>query len=83
VKARRRRRRIGYRSIGDSPTYVLAPDGAFSSSVAPGWQLRGGARIVSDPARGAGLALPAGASVVSPAVCIDLSEGLRQVALEA
>lgn len=62
-----------YRSIGDSRTYVLAPDGAFAGGVAPGWQLRNGARIVSDPARGPGLALPAGASVVSPAMCVDLN----------
>lgn len=62
-----------YKAIGDSRTYVLAPSGAFTGNVATGWQLRGGARLVSDAARGPGLALPAGASVVSPAMCADLN----------
>jgi hypothetical protein len=38
----------------------------------PGWQLRGGARFATDAARGAGLALPAGASAISPGMCVDL-----------
>lgn len=49
-----------YRSIGDSRTYVLAPAGSFTGATAPGWQFRGGARIVNDAARGPALALPAG-----------------------
>jgi hypothetical protein len=61
-----------YITIGDLRTYVLAPNGAFADGDAPGWQLRNGARLASDLTRGAGLALPAGASVVSPAMCVDL-----------
>ena len=61
-----------YRSIGDSRMYVLAPSGAFANGVAPGWQLRNGARLATDAARGPGLVLPAGASAISPATCVDL-----------
>ncbi|MGH2796358.1 MAG: hypothetical protein ACRDM0_01490 [Thermoleophilaceae bacterium] len=61
-----------YRNIGDSRTYALAPSGDFANSVAPGWQLHDGARIATDTARGPGLVLPAGASAVSPATCVDL-----------
>jgi hypothetical protein len=61
-----------YRAIGDARTYVLAPDGAFTGGVAKGWQLSGGARLASDSARGVGLALPAGASAISPGMCVDL-----------
>jgi hypothetical protein len=61
-----------YKAIGDSRTYVLAPHGAFTGAVAPGWQLRNGARFVGDGARGVGLALPPGASAISPGMCVDL-----------
>ncbi len=61
-----------YRAIGDSRNYVLAPHGSFTNGVAPGYQLRNGAKLASDTARGVGLALPAGASVVTPGFCVDL-----------
>jgi len=61
-----------YEELGDLRTYVLAPHGAFTGGVAPGWQLRDGARLAADKARGEGLALPAGASAISPAMCVDL-----------
>jgi hypothetical protein len=60
-----------YVGIGDRRTYVLAPGGSFSSSTA-GWQLKDGARLVSDAARGTALGLPAGASAISPGMCVDL-----------
>ncbi len=60
-----------YKAIGDARMYVLAPAGSFTGNSA-GWQLRGGARIATDAARGAGLALPAGASAISPGMCVDL-----------
>jgi hypothetical protein len=62
-----------YTDIGDFGTYVLAPHGSFTDGVAPGWQLRGGASFVDDPARGTSLNLPAGASVISPGMCVDLN----------
>jgi len=61
-----------YLSLGDLRTYVLAPNGSFTGSVAPGWQLQGGARLAPDSVRGVGLALPAGASAISPGMCVDL-----------
>jgi hypothetical protein len=61
-----------YRSLGDSRTYVLAPSGSFTGGGAPGWQLAGGAHFTSDSARGTSLALPAGASAITPGFCVDL-----------
>jgi hypothetical protein len=60
----------------DSSWYELAPGGDFESS---SWQLSGGAQRVSgsDPFAATGargdwsLSLPAGASAVSPATCVD------------
>jgi hypothetical protein len=60
-----------YTAIGDFRTYVLAPAGTFDAG-SEGWQLRNGARLVADATRGTSLALPAGASAISPAACIDL-----------
>lgn len=61
-----------YTALGDFRSYVIAPSGTFSGGVARGWQLRAGARLATDFGRGAGLALPAGASAVSPGMCVDL-----------
>ena len=62
----------------DPLSYVLAPGGDFESGAA-GWQLSGGARVVSgnEPfkVRGFGsnaLYLPRGSSAVSPATCVGL-----------
>jgi hypothetical protein len=63
----------------DSRNYVLAPDGGFESG-ASGWALRGGAHAVGgnesfyihSAADGSSLALPAGSSATSPAVCVAL-----------
>ena len=62
-----------YLALGDSRTYVLAPHGSFTGGVAPGWQLRGGASLVDDTTRGTSLNLPAGASAISPGMCIDVN----------
>ncbi len=56
-----------YTGIDDSRTYVLAPGGAFADASAPSWQLAGGARV-----DGGSLVLPAGASAISPGMCVDL-----------
>ena len=50
---------------GDPRTYVLAPDGDFASG-ASGWTLEGGAAGASGS-----LSLPAGASAVTPPLCIS------------
>ena len=62
-----------YTSIGDDAMYVLAPHGSFTGGVVPGWQLRGGASLVSDATRGTSLNLPAGASAITPGMCVDLN----------
>ena len=51
---------------------MLAPYGSFTNNIATGWQLAGGARLATDVTRGVGLALPAGASAISPGMCVDL-----------
>jgi hypothetical protein len=61
---------------GDHASYELAPGGDFETST---WSLSGGAAIVpgSEPFAATGtlgqssLSLPAGASAVSPATCVD------------
>ena len=60
------------RAYGDSRWYVLAPNGSFTNSVAPGWQLRNGAKLATDAARGVSLVLPPGGSAISPGMCVDL-----------
>lgn len=59
-------------SIGDDRWYTPAPSGDFAGGVAPGWQLRSGARLGADAGRGTSLVLPAGASAISPGMCVDL-----------
>jgi len=61
-----------YAALGDERSYVLAPGGSFEDPAAPGWQLSGGAAIDHDARQGGQLVLPAGASAVSPSMCIDL-----------
>jgi hypothetical protein len=63
----------------DPAQYTLVPGGAFESA-GPGWQLSGGASVAggneSYRVHGAGdtqaLHLPAGASAVSPAMCVGI-----------
>jgi hypothetical protein len=70
-----------FAAFGDLRDYVLAPDGSFEAAGLPGWQPSAGATRVTDadPVRlgsqdGAGmLALPQGASIVSPVMCVDLN----------
>jgi hypothetical protein len=65
----------------DPLQYILAPDGGFEAGGA-GWSRSGGAAVVSGNetfyVRGAGdqksLALPAGASATSPAICSSLDK---------
>lgn len=61
----------------DPVSYTLAPNGGFESG-AQGWQLRGGAAVVSGnesfDLSGAGrysLYLPSGSSATSPAMCVE------------
>jgi hypothetical protein len=60
----------------DAAQYEAAPDGGFESGAA-GWTLAGGATVADgNEAYLAGqksLALPAGASATTPAVCVDLA----------
>lgn len=66
--------------FGDFRDYVQVPEGSFEAPQLDGWRLSGGASRVaeSDPVDlGAGdglglLALPPGASAISPVMCIDL-----------
>jgi hypothetical protein len=62
--------------LGDLRTYVLAPNGNFSDVSGGGWQFTGGAKVVSAtrPLVGAGgvLSVPAGATALSPLMCVDL-----------
>jgi ABC-type molybdate transport system permease subunit len=63
-------------SLGDLRTYVLAPNGSFSDVSGGGWQFTGGAKVVvaTRPVVGAGgvLNVPAGATALSPLMCVDL-----------
>jgi len=61
-----------YAAIGDARSYVLAPGGSFEEAGGPGWGLHGGASVDQDDRHGGQLVLPAGASAVSPSMCIDL-----------
>jgi hypothetical protein len=68
-----------FAQFGDDSSYFIVPGGSFESSV-DGWQLNGGARVVSsnEPWRVHGdagthaLSIPAGGSAVTPAVCVGL-----------
>src|SRR5690242_7225377 len=53
---------------GDQAFYKLVDGGSFESG-APGWDLRGGARVA-----GAALSLPPGSSAVSAPVCVGHDE---------
>jgi hypothetical protein len=63
----------------DPMSYVLAPDGGFEQS-GDGWKLRGGAGVergnesyfVRDARDRRSLSLPAGASAVSPPMCVGI-----------
>src|SRR5437763_305866 len=63
---------------GDGASYKLAPGGDFEGSL-DGWMLSGGAKTVagSEPYAATGtpgarsLSLPAGASAVTPATCVN------------
>jgi hypothetical protein len=63
--------------FGDFRDYVLVPGGEFSDPSGAGWQLRGGAKIVTASQHGGTpgsvLDLPGGAVAVSPTVCVDLN----------
>jgi hypothetical protein len=64
----------------DQRDYIMAPDGSFEDAVLEGWQLSGGAKRVTeaDPVDlgandGLGmLAMPKGATAISPTMCVDL-----------
>lgn len=61
-----------YAEIGDERDYVTAPGGTFDGALLAGWQLRDGATLDQSSSRGAAIALPAGASAISPMFCVDL-----------
>jgi hypothetical protein len=69
-----------FSALGDNRDYVLAPGGAFDDPTAHGWTLEGGAAVVetTDPFAfgdnndSQSLALPPGASAISPTMCVDL-----------
>jgi hypothetical protein len=62
-------------SFGDQGSYTLVPDGNFSEASGRGWQLSGGAQIVTatlpNGTAGRVLSLPGGAQAVSPPMCVD------------
>ncbi len=63
-----------FSSFGDDRDYVLAPGGEFEDGVAEGWQFSSGAKLAQGGRNSAGsLALPPGASAVSPSMCVDLN----------
>jgi hypothetical protein len=59
----------------DSASYFPAPGGTFEAG-APGWTLTGGASVQAGGntflSGGSSLALPAGSSATTPAICVDL-----------
>jgi hypothetical protein len=67
---------LPFAGFGDLRSYVLAPNGNFSDRSGGGWRFTGGAQVVSAtrPVVGAGgvLAVPAGATALSPLMCVDL-----------
>jgi hypothetical protein len=62
-------------SLGDSNWYTLAPGQSRDAFNASGWTLTGGAKLVTttlaDGSVGTVLDLPAGATAVSPSMCVD------------
>ena len=75
-----------YAPFGDTRDYVLAPGGSFEEPGAPGWQFSRGASTVpgddaftekgklnTSHADARTLELTRGASVISPAMCVDLN----------
>lgn len=60
----------------DTAFYFLVPGGTFETG-ASGWSLSGGASVTSGGnsflSSGSALALPAGASAVTPSVCVDVA----------
>jgi hypothetical protein len=64
-----------FASLGDSSWYTLAPGQSLDSFNATGWTLTGGAKLVTttlaDGSVGTVLDLPAGATAVSPSMCVD------------
>lgn len=68
-----------FSKLGDKRYYVQAPQGSFETAL-DGWQLIDGAKVSSYSGRSRAhekddakaLSLPPGASVITPAMCIDL-----------
>lgn len=62
-------------SLNDSNWYTLAPGQSVDSFTGRGWTLTGGAKLVTttlaDGSVGTVLDLPAGATAVSPAMCVN------------
>src|SRR6185312_16647272 len=60
--------------VGDDNWYTLPAGESYDNFAGAGWQLSGGARIVSetlaDGARGDVLDLPSGSRAVSPVICV-------------
>jgi hypothetical protein len=70
-----------FRQFGDGANYRLLPGGTFEGSMA-GWQLSGGAKVVSGnesyrvngAADGKSLVLPFGSRAVSPVTCVGIGD---------
>ncbi len=64
-----------FSALGDYNYYTLVPGSEFNNPP-EGWELRGGAQVVSttvpNGSGGAALDLPSGSSAVSPPVCVTL-----------
>jgi len=64
-----------FAALGDNNSYTLVPGSEFNNPP-EGWELRGGAQVVSttvpNGSGGAALDLPSGSSAVSPPVCVTL-----------
>jgi hypothetical protein len=63
-------------AFGDLRSYAPAPNGDFSDASGGGWQFAGGAAIAAAGGRSGAangvLNLPAGATALSPLMCVDL-----------
>jgi hypothetical protein len=62
-----------FATFGDMRDYVLAPFGDFEHAQLDGWTFEGGAGRMMDEDGNGALALPAGSTATSPAMCIDLN----------